>query len=72
MTLDEIRAIPKGMLIPKDVASYLGCCPYTINVQAKEDPKKLGFPVSIMGSRVKIPKEGFIRWAEGRAQEAEA
>ena len=64
-TLDEIRALNKETLVPKDVAGYLGCCPYTINLQAKENPCILGFPVSVMGSRIKIPKAGFIRWAEG-------
>ena len=36
--------------------------PYTINVQAKQDPSKLGFAVSILGTRVKIPRLAFIHW----------
>ena len=65
-TLEEIKAMPKEILIPKDVCGYLDCDPYTINVQAQCEPEKLGFPVSVMGSRVKIPKAGFIAWAEGK------
>ena len=65
-TLDDIRALSKETLIPADVAGVLGCDPYMINVQAKIDAAKLGFPVSVMGSRVKIPRLAFIAWAEGR------
>ena len=66
--LEEIRALPKEMLIPKDVCGYLGCKMYAINCQAQHDPEKLGFPVTIMGTRVRIPKAGFIAWAEGRKE----
>ena len=64
-TLDDIKAIPKETLIPKDICGYLACSQYTINCQAQHAPEKLGFPVSVMGSRIKIPKAGFIAWAEG-------
>ena len=30
-----------------------------IRYQAKEDPRKLGFPVSVIGSRVYIPRHSF-------------
>ena len=66
MTIDEIRASDKTMLTPQDVAPVLGCYPYTINVQVKDDPTKLGFPVTKLGSRVKIPREAFLRWFEGQ------
>jgi hypothetical protein len=62
MTWDEIKESDKTFLTPEDVREVLGCMPYTINVQAKEDPSKLGFAVSIMGSRIKIPRLAFIRW----------
>ena len=64
MTLDEIRGTTKDMLTPGDVAEVLGCDPYRINVQAKQDAKKLGFPVSIMGTRVRIPRLAFLRWMQ--------
>lgn len=66
MTLDEIRKSGKEFLTPKDVAGVLGCHPYSINVQAKEDIRKLGFPAALIGTRVRIPRIGFIRWMEGR------
>ena len=69
LTLDDIRAMDKEMLLPKDVSAFLGCNSFSINCQAKDDPYMLGFPVSVMGSRVYIPKAGFVAWAEGRFAE---
>ena len=65
MTIEEMRTSEKSFLIPTDVCEVLGCAPYSINVQAKEDPRKLGFPVSVIGTRVKIPRVAFIKWMEG-------
>ena len=66
MTIDEIEASSKTVLTPSDVAGLLGCGPYAINVQANADPAKLGFPVALIGRRVKIPKDGFIKWYKGQ------
>ena len=63
-TLDEIRNCGKSMLTPEDVAQFLKCRAYNINVQANKDPSKLGFPVIVIGSRIKIPREGFVRFCE--------
>ena len=65
MTLQEIRASDKAMLIPAEVSEVLGCNPYSINVQAKEDPRKLGFPICVIGTRVRIPRVAFLKWLEG-------
>lgn len=62
MTFQEIMESDKDFLIPTDIAPVLKCMPYTINVQAKEDPAKLGFPVCVMGTNVRIPRLGFLRW----------
>ena len=64
-TLEEIEALPKPMLVPTDVAGYLGCEPYSINRAARDAPGLLGFPVIVMGSRVRIPKEGFLKFCRG-------
>lgn len=66
-TLQEIKECPKAYLVPKDVAPFLRCDPYSINLAARQDPKALGFPVILMGSRVRIPKDGFVAFWEGRA-----
>lgn len=64
-TLEEIEACEKTMLTPQDVSDYLGCHHYSINVAARDCPDALGFPVIKMGSRVRIPKEGFVRFCRG-------
>lgn len=71
-TLEEIEACQKTMLVPTDVAGYLGCEAYSINRAAKDAPGLLGFPVMVAGTRVRIPKEGFLRWARGLPQRKEA
>ena len=64
-TLQEIRECGKEILVPEDIMGLLRCDSQSINMQAKEDPSKLGFPVIVMGSRVRIPKAGFIKFCEG-------
>lgn len=65
MTLSEIELSNKPILTPSDVAEVLGVKPYSINLQAKQDITKLGFPCSLIGTRVRIPRNGFIRWLNG-------
>ena len=62
MTFQEIVDSDLDFLYPKDIAEVLRCMPYSINTQAKADPAKLGFPVCLMGSQVRIPRLGFIHW----------
>lgn len=50
-TLDEIKAMDRDMVTPAVVAGVVGCDPYYISVQAKEDPAALGFPVCVVGPR---------------------
>lgn len=65
MTLDEIRNSTKMMLTPSDVAEVLGCDAQSIRINAKIAPERLGFPVIMIGNRVKIPKLAFIRFITG-------
>ena len=62
MTLDEIKASDKEMLVPNDVASVLGVNPQSIRIQAQHDPYSLGFNVSVIGTRTLIPREPFIQF----------
>lgn len=66
MTLDDIKAIPREYLIPREVAAVLGTDGQSIRVWARQCPEGLGFPTVCIGSRVKIPKAGFIAYMEGR------
>ena len=63
--IERLKAMDKPMLAPAEVAPVLGCSPYTINLQAQRDPGMLGFPVVVMGRRVRIPRLAFIRWYYG-------
>lgn len=63
--LARIEALDKEMLTPADVAKYLGCKPYSINVATENGNNPFPFPVIRMGRRVKIPKWPFIRAMKG-------
>lgn len=65
MTLEELEASPKEMLIPSDIAPILGCNPYTINVATRDGKNPFPFPIIRMGTRVKIPKKPFIKAMRG-------
>ena len=65
MTIDDIKQLDKEVLTPNDIAPLLKCDPNLIRWQAKQDISQLGFPVSKIGTRIKIPKPGFIKWFTG-------
>ena len=67
MTLTDLEKMEVEVLTPTQVAKVLGCAPYSINVMAKQDKSLLGFPVMMVGNRVKIPRQAFIRWMRGGA-----
>ena len=63
--LARIEALPKEMLVPTDIAKYLGCSPYTINVATENGQNPFPFPIIRMGRRVRIPKWPFIQAMRG-------
>ena len=65
MTLDDLRKVDRDWLLAREVAPILGTDPHSIRVAAKVAPGRLGFPVCIIGSRVRIPKKPFIEFMEG-------
>lgn len=69
MTLAEIEAYPKSSLTPAIVAKYFDCDPAMIRYMARTEPEKLGFPVTCLKTRVKIPKEGFVNFCKGGKDE---
>ena len=70
-TLQEVEACTEEFLTPKDVGKVLGCSDQAIRVQANRCPERLGFPVSVIGTRVKIPKEAFLRFMRGDLKQDE-
>ena len=75
MTIEEIKRSTKEMLTPSDIAEVLGCAPYNINVQVKQDiadgVNSFGFPISKIGCRVRIPRRAFLRFMLGGDGEEE-
>ena len=69
MTLAEIENSTKEVLTCTDVAPVLRCNPATLHMQAIEQPWRLGFPVIVMGSRVKIPRKPFLNFMNGGVTE---
>lgn len=69
MTLNDIKAMDKEFISPAVVAQVVGCDPQSIRIQARENPDALGFPVSVQGTRTRIPRRAFVRWMEGGVQE---
>lgn len=65
MTMNEIRETDKAMLTPADIADVLGSDPQTIRLMARQRPELVKFPYTFIGTRMKIPTAGFIRWYEG-------
>ena len=63
--LTELEAMTDEVLTCQQVAMVLKASPATIHKQAMECPEKLGFPVIVMGSRVKIPRRAFIMFLKG-------
>ena len=61
--LAGIAASDETMLTPAQVAPVLGCNPQDIRVTARQAPELLGFPVAVIGTRTKIPRRAFLRWA---------
>lgn len=60
--LQAILGSEKEFLLPAEVAQVLGCSPQHIRVAAREKPELLGFPVIVIGTRVRIPRLAFLRF----------
>ena len=61
-TLQEIEEIPCEVLTCLQVSKVLCAGAYYIHEQAVQNPAKLGFPVIVHGTRVKIPKQPFLKF----------
>lgn len=62
MTLTELKESDALVVTVSDIADILGCNPQTIRCQAKANPSQLGFPVSVIGNRVKVPRIPFLNY----------
>lgn len=62
MTIEEIKSSQEMWLTPAEIADVLETDPNTIRRQAQDDPSKLGFPVVVLCTRVKVNRRGFLRF----------
>ena len=69
MTLEEIKASDAVFLNPADIAPLLGCDPNWIRRAAHDAPELIGFPVSVLGHRTRIPRKPFLAFL-GEGDEA--
>lgn len=49
-------------LSANQVASVVNCDPQCLRSQAKTNPSALGFPVTVIGHRVRIPRVPFLNY----------
>lgn len=62
--LQKIKQSDEIFLTAADVAPIIGCNPNDIRGQAHDRPEMLGFPVTVYGTRVKIPRIPFVLYLE--------
>lgn len=60
MTWEEIINSNKAYLVAEDITEILDISPNAIRNQAHECPEKLGFRVTVTGTRVRIPRIPFM------------
>lgn len=63
--LEALKKSDKLFLIPAEVAEILHCAPDLIRVAARQKPELLGFPVTVIGTRTRIPRIPFVQYVEG-------
>ena len=65
----HLKNMSRSYLKPEEAAYVLGCQPQSIRVAARQRPELLGFPVIIIGNRVKIPRIPFLNLMNGGMNE---
>ena len=62
-TLPELaQKADREFFTPQEVCYVLGSDPQSIRICARQRPDLLGFPVMLVGNRVKIPRIPFLRF----------
>lgn len=63
--IKKLEESTEAFLYAEDVGRFLGLSPQYIRLQARHDPSKLGFPVIVVGSSVRIPRIPFLNFVKG-------
>lgn len=61
-SIDKIRSMSDAVITPEVASKALGCKPHFLRVAAQQRPEMLGFPVNVMGTRVRIPRIPFLKF----------
>lgn len=69
LTFCDLEAMERETISPSEAAEIIGCNPQFIRIQARQDRKALGFPVIVMGHRVRIPRRAFLAFLRGDLQD---
>lgn len=62
MTLQDVIMSDRIYLTPADIAPILGCDPQSIRTQAHKHPQAMGYPIIIIGRRIRIPRIPFLQY----------
>ena len=69
MTIDDLKKMDTPCVTPAIAAQVIGCDPQSIRVAARDEKetgrKWLGFPTTVLNSRVKIPRIPLIKYLMG-------
>lgn len=66
MTIQQIRSFTGDMLSVQDISEVIGSKARDIANTARTTPWLIRYPFTFVGSRMKIPRVGFLNWIEGR------
>lgn len=63
--IEKIQQMDTATITPDMAAKVLQCNPISLRVAARQRPELLGFPVIVMGTRVRIPRIPFLNFLNG-------
>lgn len=67
--MKAIRSATTATITAEDAARVLWCKAHSIRVAARTRPDLLGFPVNVMGHRVRIPRKPFLQYLWEKSDE---
>lgn len=66
--LQDLRDMEDDVITPAIAGDVLGCTGFLLGRKCQENPGSVQFPFICIGNKTIIPREGFIRWFEGRME----
>jgi len=62
ITREDLLSMDKDYLTPAQVCAVVGGDPQWVRYTAREAPHELGYPVTVIRNRVKIPRIPFCKF----------